>query len=118
MSLGPNIYQCFVLSTSSFQYFAFQISKLNENSENRYTDTYIFFYTITHFVCNFSRDKVFLWSFQDENTNNFRAQGGLNIEALDSHLINLPILIRFCDQQISSPHNNTIKKLKSKLEGV
>ena len=40
------------------------------------------------------------------------------IEALDSHLINLPILIGFCDQQISSPHNNTIKKLKSKLEGV
>ena len=40
------------------------------------------------------------------------------IEALDSHLINLPILIRFCDQQISSPHNSTIKKLKSKLEGV
>ena len=39
-------------------------------------------------------------------------------EALDSHLINLPILIRFCDQQISSPHSNTIKKLKSKLEGV
>ena len=39
-------------------------------------------------------------------------------EALDSHLINLPILIRFCDEQISSPHNNTIKKLKSKLEGV
>ena len=40
------------------------------------------------------------------------------IEALDSHLINLPILIGFCDQQISSPHNSTIKKLKSKLEGV
>ena len=40
------------------------------------------------------------------------------IEALDSHLINLSILIGFCDQQISSPHNNTIKKLKSKPEGV
>ena len=39
-------------------------------------------------------------------------------EALDSHLINLPILIGFCDQQISSPHNSTIKKLKSKFEGV
>ena len=40
------------------------------------------------------------------------------IEVLDSHLINLPILIVFCDQQIPSPHNNTIKKLKSKLEVV
>ena len=40
------------------------------------------------------------------------------IEALDSHLINLRILIGFCDQQIPSPHNSTIKKLKSKLEGV
>ena len=40
------------------------------------------------------------------------------IEALDSHLINLSILIGFCDQQISSPQNNAIKKLKSKLEGV
>ena len=40
------------------------------------------------------------------------------IEALDSHLINLPILIGFCDQQISSLHSNTIKKLKSKLGGV
>ena len=40
------------------------------------------------------------------------------IEALDSHLINLSIVIGFCDQQISSPHNNAIKKLKSKLEGV
>ena len=40
------------------------------------------------------------------------------IEALDSDLINSPILIGFCDQKISSPHNNTMKKLKSKLEGV
>ena len=40
------------------------------------------------------------------------------IEALDSHVINLPILIGFCDQQISSLHSNTIKKLKSKLGGV
>ena len=39
------------------------------------------------------------------------------VEALDSHLIKLPILLGFCDQQISS-HNSTIKKLKLKLEGV
>ena len=40
------------------------------------------------------------------------------IDALESHLHNLPILIGFCDQQIKQPHNQTMKKLVHILEGV
>ena len=62
---------------------AFQISKLNENSENSYTDmcvcVYIYIYA-TCIVGDFSWDKVFSWSFQEENTNGIPGQGGLNIE--------------------------------------
>ena len=59
---------------------AFQISKLNENSEKSYTDIYVIFLNAPRFVGDFSRDKVFLWSFQEENTNGLPAQDGLNIE--------------------------------------
>ena len=38
--------------------------------------------------------------------------------AIASHLHNLPILIGFCNNQISAPHNTQIKKLKPKLEGI
>ena len=98
---------------------AFQISKLNENSENSYTDIYYFF------KCSLLHWRLFKSQsiFMELPRRKYKRLSGTRwvehrIEALDSHLINLPILIRFCDQQISSPHNSTIKKLKSKLEGV
>ena len=59
---------------------AFQISKLNENSEKSYADIYVIFLNAPRFVGDFSRDKVFLWSFQEENINGLPAQDGLNIE--------------------------------------
>ena len=40
------------------------------------------------------------------------------VSALDSHLDNLPILIGFSDQQIRAPHNDTINKLVSTLQGI
>ena len=40
------------------------------------------------------------------------------VDALESHLHNLPILIGFCDQQIKQPHNQTMKKLFRVLEGI
>ena len=80
--LGPQYLSMFCLS-HKFELAlndAFQTSKLNENSENSFTDIYIIFLNVPCFVSNFSRDKLFLWSFQEENTNSFLAQGGLNIE--------------------------------------
>ena len=74
--LGPQYLSMFELALND----AFQTSKLNENSENSFTDIYIIFLNVPCFVSNFSRDKLFLWSFQEENTNSFLAQGGLNIE--------------------------------------
>ena len=97
----------------------FQISTLNENSEKSYTDTYYFFkHSQLHWQL-FKRQSIFM----ELPRRKHKWLSGTRwvehrIEALDSHLINLPILIGFCDQQISSPHNNTIKKLKSKPEGV
>ena len=98
---------------------AFQISKLNENSENSYTDIYYFFKRSPLRWRIFKRQSIFM----ELSRRKYKRPSGTRwvehrIEALDSHLIDLPILIGFCDQQISSPHNNTIKKLKSKLEGV
>ena len=98
---------------------AFQISKLNENSENSYTDIYYFFKRSLLRWGLFKRQSIFM----ELPRRKYKQLSGTRwvehrIEALDSHLINLPILIGFCDQQISSSHNSTIKKLKSKLEGV
>ena len=98
---------------------AIQISKLNENSENSYTDIYYFFKRSPLRWRLFKRQSIFM----ELPRRKCKRLSGTRwvehrIEALDSHLINLPILIGFCDQQISSPHNSTIKKLKSKLEGV
>ena len=98
---------------------AFQISKLNKNSEKSYTDTYIFFKHSPLRWRLFKRQSIFM----ELPRRKYKQLSGTRwvehrTEALDSHLINLPILIGFCDQQISSPHNNAIKKLKSKLEGV
>ena len=44
------------------------------------TQIYIIVLNAPRFVDNFSRDKAFLWSFQEENINGFYAQEGLNIE--------------------------------------
>ena len=119
--LGPQYSSMFCLS-HKFELAlndAFQISKLNENSENSYTDIYYFF------KCSLLRWRLFKRQsiFMELPRRKYKQLSGTRwvehrIEALDSHLINLPILIGFCDQQISSPHNSTIKKLKSKLEGV
>jgi hypothetical protein len=38
--------------------------------------------------------------------------------ALKSHLKNLPVLLGFCNQQISSPHNKSIKNIVPKLTGI
>ena len=38
--------------------------------------------------------------------------------ALQSHLKNLPVLIGFCNQQISSPHNKSMKDIVPKLMGI
>ena len=37
---------------------------------------------------------------------------------LKSHNHNLPILIGFLNQQIATPHNQSIKKIKATLEGM
>ena len=97
---------------------AFQISKLNENSENSYTDIYYFLKRSLLRWRLFKRQSIFM----ELPRRKYKQLSGTRwvehrIEALDSHLINLPILIGFCDQQISS-HNSTIKQLKLKLEGV
>ena len=44
------------------------------------TQIYIIFLNAPCFIGDFSKDKVLLWSLQEENTNSFPAQGGLNIE--------------------------------------
>ena len=119
--LGPQYLSMFCLS-HKFELAlndAFQISKLNENSENSYTDIYYFLKRSLLCWRLFKRQSIFM----ELPRRKYKRLSGTRwvehrIEALDSHLINLPILIGFCDQQISSPHNSTIKKLKSKLEGV
>ena len=97
----------------------FQISKLNKNSEKSYTEIYYFYKPSPLRWQLFKRQSIFM-ELPRRKYKRFSGTRWVEhrIEALDSHLINLPILIGFCDQQISSPHNNTIKKLKSKLEGV
>ena len=39
------------------------------------------------------------------------------VAALKSHIDNFPVFIGFCNNQITNPHNNQIKKIKAKLEG-
>ncbi|XP_002130702.2 uncharacterized protein LOC100179588 [Ciona intestinalis] len=43
---------------------------------------------------------------------------GHQTAAIETFLFNLPTLIEFCSDQLSSPHNNIMKKDKSRLEGV
>ena len=119
--LGPQYLSMFSLS-HKFELAlndAFQISKLNENSENSYTDIYYFFKRSSLRWRLFKRQSIFM----ELPRRKYKRLSGTRwvehrIGALDSHFINLPILIGFCDQQISSLRNSTIKKLKSKLEGV
>ena len=40
------------------------------------------------------------------------------VAALNLHLKNLPIFIGFCDKQISTPHNASMKSARSKLKGI
>ena len=40
------------------------------------------------------------------------------VAALNLHLKNLPIFIRFCDQQILTPHNASMKLARSKRKGI
>lgn len=40
------------------------------------------------------------------------------VASLNSHLVNLPVLLGFCDHQIVHPHNITIKKIVSTLAGI
>ena len=40
------------------------------------------------------------------------------VAALKSHIHNFPVFIGFCNNQITNPHNNQIKKIKVKLEGI
>ena len=119
--LGPQYLSMFCLS-HKFELAlndAFQISKLNENSENSYTDIYYFFKCSPLRWRLFKRQSIFMELARRKHKRLSRTRWAEHrIEALDSQLINLPILIGFCDQQTSSPHNNTIKKLKSKLQGV
>ena len=37
--------------------------------------------------------------------------------ALKSHINNFPVFIGFCNNQITNPHNNQIKKIRTKMEG-
>ena len=39
------------------------------------------------------------------------------VAALKVHIHNFPVLIGFCNNQITNPHNNRIKKIKTELEG-
>ena len=39
------------------------------------------------------------------------------VAALKSHIHDFPVFIGFCNNQITNPHNNQIKKIKAKLEG-
>ena len=39
------------------------------------------------------------------------------LAALKSHIHNLPVFIRFCNNQVTNSDNNQIKNIKSKLEG-
>ena len=39
------------------------------------------------------------------------------VAALKSHIHNFPVFIGFCNNQITNPHNNQIKKIKAKLKG-
>ena len=39
------------------------------------------------------------------------------VAALKSHIHDFPVFIGFCNNQITNPHNNQIKKIKVKLEG-
>ena len=84
------------------------------------TQIYIIFLNTPHFVGDFFKKQSIFMELSRRKYKQLSSTRWVKhrIEALDSHLINLLKLIGFCDQQISSPHNNTIKKLKSKLEGV
>ena len=39
------------------------------------------------------------------------------VAALKSHIHNFPVSIGFCNNQITNPHNNQIKKINAKLKG-
>ena len=97
---------------------AFQISTLNENSEKSYTDIYYFFKCSQLRWQLFKRQSIFM----ELPRRKYKWLSGTRwvehrIEALDSHFINLPILIGFCDQQNLLLTTTQSKSLNQSLKG-
>lgn len=74
----------------------------------------IFITSLNEWHCDgaYSSGNLFLWHYHIGNTNAHRFAN------LKSHNYNLPIFIGFLNQQISDPHNQSIKKIKATLQGI
>ena len=98
---------------------AFQPSALNTETEKCYNDVYYLFKKAPLRWRLLKRQALFLGMKQKRYK---RLYGTRWVEhrvaSLDSHLVNLPILLGFCDHQIVHPHNSTIKKIVPTLAGI
>ena len=97
---------------------AFEESVLNNDCNQDYVDIYYLFKKANLRWRLFKRQAKFQGI---EYVRYKRPSGTRWVEhqtaALKSHLKNLPIFIGFCNNQIISPHNESIIKIKAKLEG-
>ena len=98
---------------------AFNESAMNKKSEKDLSDIYYLYKRANLRWRLFKRQAI----FQGVNYEQYKRPIGTRwvehqADALKSHLKNLPVLIGFCNQQISSPHNKSIKDIVPKLTGI
>ena len=97
---------------------AFEQSDLNNNCKKDYVNVYCLLKKANLCWRLFKR----LAHFQGtEYIKYLRPSGTWWVEhqeaALKSHIHNFPVFNGFCNNQITNPHNDQIKKIKAKLEG-
>lgn len=98
---------------------AFKDSTLNTICEKSCMQTYYLFKSATLRWRLFKRQAI----IEDIQKKKYKRPSGTRWvehqhQNLQSHNHNFPILLAFLNQQISSPHNASIKKVKSTLEGL
>lgn len=98
---------------------AFTESQLNKSCEKDLSEVYYLFRKATLRWRLFKRQALFMGlehrKYKRPSGTRWVEHQAANINAYGH---NLPILIGFFDQQISNPHNASIKKVKSTLEGL
>ena len=97
----------------------FNASAMNNECEKDLSDIYYLFKRANLRWRLFKRQAI----FQGISYKQYKRPSGTwwvehQAGVLKSHLKNLPVLVGFCKQQISSPHNKSIKDIVPKLTGI